>query len=459
MRFDAWRFQGREALWAGLARAIYKQTSESLGSPFRRLGFRLRIERHRRGAPRFYGSAFVLLGGAVFVIWAAIKAWLGSRSWLTFTGLGAGAAALTAAVGYIGVVSAPFERAISNGSVTKKFDDFLGISDQAERDIESLLSVISRHTGRCLVVFLDDLDRCQAALIIEALAAITEIFGRHDGRRIAFVLGIDLDVVTSAVDGSLSGIQERMQRINPRRAAEMSDQYLEKVFQLSVAVDGHRRQRVEQLLFGDPIADDRVSTGASLIAEVQDRIADLSIQNPAEMTLARHEAGIISRDLSSSQLDALHAAIRARRSSVLSVESSDVRSAEEAAIGSLRLTPRAVKRFDNAFRLQLQVANSTPGSELTYDVDSLITVAKWVALRMFFQPVARLVDQRPGLLGELEEILLREPESSSFHLRIRELAPEMSRDAIADAGRLLRVRLPECQLSRLPLDSFATTTM
>lgn len=460
VRFDAWRFQGREALWAGLARAIYKQTSRSLGSPWKRLRFRVHLERLRRGWFRFYGGLLVLLIGATFVVISATSAWLGTTSWLTFAGLGAGAAALSAAVSYVGVISAPFERAIARGSVTKKFEEFLGISDQAETDIESLLScIVDMHPERCLVVFLDDLDRCQAALITEALAAITEVFGRHDGRRIAFVLGIDIDVVTSAVGGSLSALQERMMKLNARRAAEMSDQFLEKVFQLSVAVDGHRRQQVERLLFGEDGSEEAPAVDTGRAAEVRERLAGLSVENPAEITGARRNAGIDSMQLSTPQLQAMRAAVRERRSSLLSVESADVRQAEQEAIATLRLTPRAAKRFDNAFRLQLQVANSTPGSQLTYELDSLITVAKWVAMRMFFQPIVRLLDQRPGLLGELEEILIREPDSSAFQARVRDLAPDLSAEAIGDAARLLRVRLPECQLARLPLESFATTTM
>ncbi|UQX89286.1 protein kinase [Jatrophihabitans telluris] len=466
VRFDAWRFQGREALWAGLARAIYQQTCAELGSPLQRLRFRLRIERHRRGPARFFGGLLVVLVGAAFVGWESVAAWRGAGSWLTFAGLGAGAAALAVAIGYVGVLSQPFERAIARGSVTKKFDEFLGISDQAEQDIESLLTaIVEGRQGRCLVVFLDDLDRCQAALITEALAAITEIFGRHDGRRIAFVLGIDLDVVTSAVDSSLSALQDRMRRLNARRAGEMSEQFLEKVFQLSVAVDGHRRQRVERLLLGDlgPAVEagwSAVAGGGASSVSMGDRIADLDVQNPAEFTMARHAAGINSQVLATPDLLALRAAVRERRSSLLSVESDDVRAAEQAAIGSLQLTPRAAKRFDNAFRLQMQVANSTPGSELDYGPDSLIAIAKWVALRMFFQPLVRLVDQRPGLLGELEEILISSRESSAFTARISELAPDaLTPEAIADAARLLRVNLPLSQLSSLPLDSFATTTM
>ncbi|MCH7841030.1 MAG: TolC family protein, partial [Planctomycetes bacterium] len=57
-------------------------------------------------------------------------------------------------------------------------------------------------------------------------------------------------------------------------------------------------------------------------------------------------------------------------------------------IGFLERNPRQVKRFDNAFRLQLHVASNARGTGLSFDVDQLIAVGKWVAIKIRWPELA-----------------------------------------------------------------------
>lgn len=78
--------------------------------------------------------------------------------------------------------------------------------------------------------------------------------------------------------------------------------------------------------------------------------------------------------------------------------------AEREAVAHLDRNPRDVKRFDNAFRLQLHVAAKTPGCGLRFDREDLIAVAKWVAVRLRWPEFADACDEDDQLLARIEAL-------------------------------------------------------
>jgi hypothetical protein len=85
-------------------------------------------------------------------------------------------------------------------------------------------------------------------------------------------------------------------------------------------------------------------------------------------------------------------------------DSPEFREAELEAVIHLDRNPRDVKRFDNAFRLQLHVAARTPGCGLRFDRDDLIAIARWVALRLRWPEFADACDDDDGLLARIEAV-------------------------------------------------------
>lgn len=468
VHFDAWRFQGREAIWVGLARAIHDQCQGT--GRLRRALFRMRLEVRRRGALRAGAAVVVLAAVLILGTSVAVHRLIGGDGFIVSAAFAAAAlTSVTVAVTYLGVVGEPFTRTLQRNAPGRAFEDFLGISLAAERDIDCLLrTVASPESGRAVIVLLDDLDRCSPATITETLATITEVFGKHADRSVAFVLGVDLDIVASAVGSTLRDIATELTSINPRRATELRENYLEKIFQLSVTVTGRSDRSISHLLIGT--ADqatpssastdhtgpgERPSDGAARVQRWSDRLGDAGLRNPDEVTLT----GLATRGrtLSKEEMAALRELMREARASLLSATSTDVRQAEIAALRPLSLTPRAIKRFDNAFRLQLQVANGTPGSQLDYSRQALVALAKWVALRMFFPRLCRLIDREPGLLGELED-LANDADGLDLARRLHELCPDAPPEVTAEATALLRAEMPQAAITRLRLDTFAHTT-
>ena len=92
---------------------------------------------------------------------------------------------------------------------------------------------------------------------------------------------------------------------------------------------------------------------------------------------------------------------RAERADLFTTDLDHVRDAEFGGLEYLDPNPRQVKRFDNAYRLQLHVASTA--SDLEFRPDQLAALAKWVAIRLRWPELAEYLDREPGLLAELEQ--------------------------------------------------------
>lgn len=448
--FDAWKFQGRDSIWAGLAREVYAQAQAQRRTAVGRAHFRLGLERRRRGWAASCLALAIVLGCLVFVIHQSIQTASGGFGWPGVGSIGAAVAAIGSVAAFFGLVSAPFERAVARGSATRQYDAQLGISNEAEQDIEHLLDAATSGRRR-VAVFLDDVDRCSSATILETLTTVTEIFGRRAHQEVAFILGVDMEMVVSAVHDQMADLRTALQQLNERRAEELGHSYLEKIFQLTVRLDAFGRVPVERLF----TAADEDGANISKVRAFVKRLGDLTVENPGEITAARREAGMGTVLVGTADLGPLRAAVRQRRAELLNPASSPhVLQAEAMVMRGVRMTPRAAKRFDNAFRLQLQVANSTEGCELEFDPDSLLAAAKWVAIRMFFPRFTACLDGELGLLGELEELARDPARHSAFRRRIEDLG--LSTTTAGELRRLLALGPLGSIVSRLPLDTFVT---
>lgn len=447
--FDVWRFQGREQLWSGLARAAYRQGLARLPTRRERLWVRFDLVRRRHGLARTVLGVAVL---AAVVGWISVqlRTALADADWSVLAGLGALLTAIAAATSLVGGLRDPFQRSLALSSFTRRYESTLGLSEQAERDIDHLVDALtSRRDRGALVVFLDDLDRCEPDVIQRALVTVSEVFGRGAGDRIAFVLGLDLDIVTSVVESGLRDVRTSLSAINPDRSGPLGPPFLEKIFQLNVSLESARRPPTERLLDPDirtevdPDRRERYLAGLRRLPRVE----------AGDLTDQRRDAGFDTMAVPAEDLAALRAAVRVRRSELLSGRSPDVIEAERRVLAALRLTPRAVKRFDNTFRLQLQVAANTTGSELDYRLDDLVALAKWTALRMFHPQASAAVSSRVGLWDELESLALA-GDDEGFRAAVAELGERQPTrpDGLQD---LLAVGLPEASFRRLPLETFA----
>ena len=92
------------------------------------------------------------------------------------------------------------------------------------------------------------------------------------------------------------------------------------------------------------------------------------------------------------------------RSEVFTTDAEHVRQAEREVLLLLDRNPRQVKRFDNAFRLQLHVANGTPGNTLSFSPNELAALGKWVGLRLRWPRVAEELDREDDMESAIKTL-------------------------------------------------------
>ncbi len=439
VRFDGWKYERRERLWAALATAIYEQPQRKM-TRWERLKFRVRLEWRRRGPLGFLGS----------FAWPLPVAAAGGATALA-TGLGViGVASLapllTTVVRFSGAIADPFKRAMQRSSRTPDYEGALGFTQQTEHDVGCLVSTLNDVSDTAVAVFVDDLDRCSSQHVVEVVETMNQIFNSSANRRCLFVLGMDREVVAAAIEVEYADIIARLERANSSLAEGYGMSFLAKLVQLSVAVPPPRPDAMRRLLAHIVRPQDPLTGGLSSAEEASlkqqasvyapeslEEVSDLGDELRSEGTYEPAAVDWIEREL---------------RSQLIRRDARDVVIAETAAVAWLEPNPRQLKRFDNAFRLQLYVANAA-AEHLRFSEDELVALARWVALRLRWPHLAEDLDDEPALLPALDAHANGEGEPS----------PELlGRFGRWFEDRTLRATLADAEVKRrishLPLDAF-----
>jgi hypothetical protein len=437
VQFPAWKYESSERLWAALAKAIYDQPQRSM-SYREQLLFRVRLERLRKGyrAPLSWLAAFataaIALVGAFATDFPTI-----------FGGVGAVAApALVLATRYAGIVSDPFRRAIESYVAQPDYADQLGFTAKAEQDVSELTNALTVAGEQHLAVFVDDLDRCSPKSVVEVVEAINQIFNSAEGTPTVFVLGMDREIVAASIEVAYRATVGHLRRTRSRLARNFGANFLAKIVQMSVAIPEPDEASMDRLLrhvvSGASAAD---GPDSGLVDELRETIRAGAPRNPADVESVVEQIAAEHPDI---DLDALQAAKRRERAKLLNADSDDVAWAERRALRFLPRNPRQVKRFDNAFRLQLQVASGAERGDLEFQRDELEALGKWVAIRLRWPDLAQALDERDELLAELERLASQGDQSgwlADDELRglLAQPGPDGRISTLLPAGSFLRV--------------------
>jgi hypothetical protein len=448
--FDAWKFEKSERLWAALAKAVYDQPLQRM-SRRERFGFRRQLERRRLGWFGFWGRPFLGFAIAAATLVATLIA--GSDVPATEATAG-GLLALvvgTPALNAVLLLTNPFKRAIDRYADEPEYAEQLGFTAEADADVATLTDLLTEGDDQALAVFVDDLDRCSPRHVVEVVEAINQIFNAAHDRECLFVLGLDRDVVESSIEVAYGDLIARLRERDERLARDFGHRFLAKLVQLSVTVPPPDESGMERLLAalterpppGDTSIERNQRPSLGKVALFRGLLDQAEPNNPAEV----HDvAERMSRDpLIEQDRRALDEAVRQKRSELFGGDSEDVVAAEFALLEHLPRNPRDLKRFDNAFRLQLHVANGTPGCGLDFTRDELFALGKWVVLRLRWPALARTIDEDPALAGELER-----------HVNDGQALPAAVEDLglDEDARHLLTTSDRKRRLDALPLSTF-----
>ncbi|HEX4672135.1 MAG TPA: P-loop NTPase fold protein [Solirubrobacteraceae bacterium] len=400
VKFDAWKYENSERLWAALAKAIYDQPQEDMGF-VERLWFRVRLEYRRLALWKFLLKFLwpaLLAAGAVVV---ALN--------VDLTKAGAGAAGLATVAAICALVARywtaivnPFKQAMERYASAPDYEAHLGFTAEADRDIQALTELLCPSGGkRGLAIFVDDLDRCSSTHVVEVVEAMNQIFNSDARSGCVFVLGLDREVVATNINVAYKDTVAALKEAKSPVGDDFGFHFLAKLVQMSVAIPPPQKEKLHGLLSsitkngGAPGA-----TAAPVVPEAEVQAASQAIAGEQAPDLASVGQQVAPQPAGVSA-EAVKEATRRTRARRIR-DSSEVVAAEFNGLEYLDRNPRQVKRFHNAFRLQLYVANADPRLQFDFSGDQLIALSRWVALRVRWPGLAQDIDQEPELLAELE---------------------------------------------------------
>jgi KAP family P-loop domain len=404
VRFEAWKYERSERLWAALAKAVYSQPQQQM-SRARRLSFRVRLEWHRRGP----------LGTLLLVAWPAVvaAALAFAAIKVDFSSAGAigtvlaGATVTLAAVSRYGHSAAnPFKAAIDRHARRPDYESQLGFTAEADRDIGVLMRLLAPDDEHGLAIFVDDLDRCSSTHLVEVVEAMNQIFNSDREHRSAFILGLDRDIVATNINVAYAGtVAELSKDGQDELGRRFGYEFLAKLVQLSISIPEPTAAALQKLLAsitGNAAPDEGSAAGGdSLQPAVQEEVKRVQeeIQASAGGSLA-DVSGAAAQVADAPQ----EVVVEAERRVVAGrlEDSPEVAAAERAAVPFLERNPRQLKRFHNAFRLQLYVANEDADVPFDFTEAELVALTKWVVVRLRWPDLGNTIARDPALLLVIE---------------------------------------------------------
>lgn len=432
---DAWKYESSAALWAAFTKEIYRQAQRQVGGPLDRLKFRLALANSVEPGDSGYGwrsVAWAVLRNRFASLAALLSAGaLGTGGFYAVNGITDVSASSEAAAGINGLIGL-FGGAltVAKGWIRQPFSfdlDKVTAASQmrpepvdgvtAPTDIESLVWLLAPARNDGLVVFVDDLDRCSPDKVKDAVEAINLLFNGAPGGRTVFMLGMDVDMVAASMRVAYEPMVAELTRRDSSAASDFGHRFLSKIVQLSFNLPEPQGPALEDFLDGlvgpsreaAPRARSRPRVDALPPERREQVVRDVAAAVTDKMTTTdRLEAveALVERTPEPEREAVAEVALEeVRRENLrdLKKDSPQVQDAIRQGARFLPPRPRDYKRFVNAVRLQLLVANQSLKLEGSHARASNAQVAKWTALGMRWPVLAEEIRKRRELLGELEE--------------------------------------------------------
>jgi hypothetical protein len=427
--FNPWMHQTGEQVWAGLVHEIITQVTGRM-SVAEREHFWLRLNLSRideqavrrrvyalvagRLVPWLLGAVGAVVVGAVLLAGPGL-AWAG-------TALAAGgpvAAALAGVAATRGVLAERARGVLGRAVTPGDLAGLVRVPDYAQgagpllsirTDLERVLDLVATP-ARPLVVFVDDLDRCNPGTVVQVIEAVN-LFVAGEHPNTVFVVAMEPEVVAAHVESAYGDLVTRLSTSSGpgEQTFDFGWRFLEKVVQLPLTlptVAPERTRAYVASLFG-PAQADAPGDGARAPDEVAVRVAEqhLGGTSSVDEALARVGPGAVGADGVGAA--ALREAARRVVERRLATDSPEVQAVVAFAAGHLEGNPRQVKRFVNVFRFFVMISaeRRLRGLRGAVPLEALAKMAlllvRWPGLveQLVAEPAA---GNGPTLLAVLEE--------------------------------------------------------
>ncbi|MFL5801618.1 MAG: P-loop NTPase fold protein [Roseiflexaceae bacterium] len=356
--FNAWKFDQEEQLWAALAVEALRQIKQRYG-PIGRFFFWMRLT-WRRFTPLvalfaiLQRIAIPLLLGVLAVLFDVYLKQLPSQTagssprtqqWLldTLLPLGQplllGGALITGIIQIAKIVKDPFQLSVNDLLRKPDYEAKIGFLGAFEADFAHIVAVATRrHLGwkpQKLVIFIDDLDRCEPPKSVDVIEAINLLL---DSERCIFVIGMDAAAVVASIDTKYEKLFEKMRK-ETTGIASPGRFFLDKIIQVPFQMPSATEKHVDRLV-------------ASLI---ESRARPL-VQPPSRKEPGTPEVMAVSEGRRAVRTEPPHDHAPGGPD-IASYAREDVQDAIRLGARLLAENPRQIKRFVNVFRLHVYITS------------------------------------------------------------------------------------------------------
>jgi len=377
--FNAWVYSGSEHLWASLVTHLYRDIEKHFGAK----AYWMRLKNAlRRFLPKLLEVIvyYTILG---FLL-SLLLNFKPSTSFIEILRLAISAFA-GLIVGGIALSSLPvlwkalrdfsdnllLSRAnkLQGLAIRPDFRNQIGIMADIKDEIKFIRQLLMKGKGgkpTRLVLFIDDLDRCEHKKAVEVLQAIMLLLADEDGSPFVIVLGIDARVIVRAIEEHYGEMLVK--------AGINGYEYLDKIVQLPFVIPSSRPFEIDNYVDSLLWSSENEKTVVAekykpLLPEVPVRKAELPTTIPEnQFDPPQLPTEVIMQDAAKQQTESSQPEKKLEELSVTFKK--DEREALKACSSDLTDTPRKIKRIVNIYRLV----------RMMLPEDTRIKAIRWIVL-------------------------------------------------------------------------------
>ncbi len=409
--FNAWKHDQEETLWSALILETLTKIGEKYGF-FKKVSFWIKLNWQRFNKRKFgeiltkyilSSLVLVLLIGAIIYLSLTIF-------WpkVTLDAFVDKVIAYPAQIGLLATFSAlfkiyqetsklitgPFNLKVNEYLKHPNYEEHIGFFVQLEKDFEKIVELVTEDGKKPLVIFIDDLDRCEPPNAAEIFEAINLLIGAN---HCVFVIGMDSQTVAGSIEAKYKDLEKYFDDPEDPGGLSLGHRFIEKIVQINFQIPKSETQTIEQFIernLGIEKGIDETSTEREIqevesLLESEQRAGELDIDKAAD--LIQNENPEISNEVLS----------EAKRNIFAKTfdDSPDVKTAINEASLYLEANPRKIKRFINLFRLKTLIANRR-GLIASQDIN-LSILAKIVVIEMRWPNVLEGIISDPQFINSL----------------------------------------------------------
>jgi hypothetical protein len=408
--FNAWKYEGTNQVWAGLADSIISQITRRMPLGEREAFFlKLRLARidadkiRSRIYERIYRVAFQnvlprMFAWTCLAVTSLLTGLVGMASHQTqFGWIGAMATTIFTVIGFSdsSLTYNSAKKAISEEKATATLSDFvtmpsyeteIGFLHKVEADLRKVLALVPK-TYWPIVIFIDDLDRSSPSKVAQVMEAVN-LFLAGEFSRCIFVMGMDSEMVAASLDVAHKDVISAL----PHDARiPVGWRFMDKFVQLPFVIPPVATKDVISLSrsIGDAEHQQRIRTAIKMITDRRDMSGRSAMSELEKLGLSEDDAAYVLIE-SNNKLEE-----RAQDDMITTFDDdrADVREVVQRGMHYFSGNPRETKRFLNAFRLHVFLWGDKARSGTS--ILSLSDIMRWTVFMLKWPDVMRWVRRAP----------------------------------------------------------------